>query len=135
VGQVVHIFSEIERGADHLAHLIAIARGRIELIEREMIDHLAIVDADGQKSISTVRRIIGALEQRLDKLNQYLHDNSHVELAAAFRLLSSPLVIPNDFVNKLISEENIEPIPVAEIQPVLNHLLTSIKIQRRRQAR
>ncbi|MFN8392569.1 MAG: hypothetical protein U0136_19910 [Bdellovibrionota bacterium] len=132
-GQVIHIWSEIERSADHLIRMITASRSKIELIESEMIDRMAVVSAEGQRNLTAARRIVGALERRLDKLNNHLGSGAPSDITAAFKLLGSPLQVPNDCVNKLISEASMEPIAVEDIEPTLNRLLLAITPQRKRQ--
>ena len=130
-GQVIYIWSEIERAGDYLVQLIHSSRTRIEAVEREMIDHMASVSPEGQKNLTAARRIVGALERRLEILNSYLYKGAQADLYSAYKLLSSPLVLPNDCVNKLISEADIPPIPPAEIKPMLEQLLNRISLQRK----
>ena len=124
---------QIERSAEYLLRLIGVSRKRIRDIESQMIDHLAVVTGDSQKRLTAARRIIAALEKQLDTINNFLRTGSESDLFAAHKMVTRPLILPNDSVNKLISEADIEPIPPKEIQPTLEKLLTSITIQKRQQ--
>jgi len=126
------LWLEVERSAGQLVRIIASTRARIASIERDMIDHFATVSSEGQRNLSTARRILTAVEKRLNTINSYIQHGSEIDLQAAVKLASTPLILPNDSMTKLISEADIPPIEPANIQPTLEQLLSRITVEKKR---
>ena len=130
--QFPSLWTEVERSADHLVRLITSSRAKISIVESEMIDHLASVSQDCQKSLTTARRLLAAMENRLNTINSFLQHATEDDLRAAIRTARSPLVLPNDSINKLISEADIAPIEPANLKPIMDSLLARIVIKKQR---
>lgn len=126
------LWNEVERASDQLVRLITSSRARIAVIESDMIDHLAAVSSDGQRSLTTARRVLMAVEKRLSVINSCLQHGSEEDLRRAIRTARSPLVIPSDSINKLISEADIAPVEPANIKPLMDQLLSRIVVRKQR---
>lgn len=124
------LWTEVERFADQLVKIITSSRVRIAIIESDMIDHLAAVSPDGQRSLTTARRLLSAMEKRLTTINSCIQHAGEEDLKAAIRTARSPLVLPNDSVNKLISEADIPPIDPANLKPMMDSLLARIVVKK-----
>ncbi len=128
----VGLWTEVERAADQLVRVITTTRVKLTSIERDVIDRMASVSQDGQRCLSAARRILRAVETRLNTINSYIQHGSEGDLRAAARLAHAPLILSNDSVNKLISEDDIPPIELGSVQPTLEHLLARIVVQKQR---
>ena len=126
------LWLEVERSAGQLVRIIASTRARITSVERDMIDHFASVSSEGQRNLSAVRRILSAVEKRLNTINSFIQHGSEEDLRAAVKLANTPLILPNDSMTKLITEGEIPPIEPANIQPTLEDLLSRITVQKKR---
>ena len=126
------LWSQVERAADHLVRIITGFRVQILEIERDMIDRLAAVSPEGQKCLSAARRILGAVETRLNTMNRYIQHGTEADLRAALRLSQMPLVLVHDPMTTLITDDALPPIDPAKLQPTLEGLLARVVVQKKR---
>ncbi len=117
--------------ANRLVHVTATYRPRLVAIERHVIDHMAMISADGQRCLTVVRRILAAVEERLDALSKELSTGTDEAVRAALQLAISPIILKNDSLNKLITEAELPPISPIELKNVLETLLSKIQVKRR----
>ena len=128
------LWAQVERAADQLVRVITGFRIQILEIERDMIDRLAAVNAEGQKCLSAARRIVNAVEKRLNTMNTYLQHGTEADLRAALKISQMPLILANDPMSALISEDALPPIDPAKLQPTLENLLSRVVVKKQRMA-
>jgi len=127
-----NLWSQVERAADQLVRVITGFRVQILEIERDMIDRLAAVSPEGQKCLSAARRIVNAVEKRLNTMNTYLQHGTEADLRAALKISQMPLVLVNDPMTALISDDTLPPIDPAKLQPTLENLLSRVVVKKQK---
>lgn len=123
---------EIIAQADRLAGLIAVNLRRIDEIEKEMLRQVGSVSADGMRRLHTSKRIVSALEQRLDSVRELLTKGGEHDLRAAKSLLDSRLVVADNPMTTLITADPLPPIQSHDLERALNSLMSGIRVVRRR---
>lgn len=120
--------------ADYLAATIAHSKNRISDIEYGFQSNLGALPTEGSKKLLQARRIVTALERRLDEITSILNETGQSGVHNAFRLTQCAIRVPNDAIHALITEA-----PLPDINPLtarkdLESLLGSIHLHERKRA-
>ena len=118
--------------ADRLAGLIAVNQRRIEEIEKEMLRQVGTVSAEGMRRLHATKRIVAALEQRLDDVRELLTKGGSADLTAAKTLIESKLVVADNPMTTLITADPLPPIQSHDLERSLNSLMSGIRVVRRK---
>jgi hypothetical protein len=109
--------------ADYLASVIANTRRKVQVLEEEMNARQGGFNAESGKALLEMRRIIAALEMRLDLLTAALERNTESAIYKAAKLTLTEIPIPNDAVHALITEAPTPPLNPQLLQHTLNKLI------------
>ncbi len=112
--------------SDHLSVAVAKALNRIGDIQQDMHQTLGSLSADAGRKLLQARRMIGALERRLDELTVLLTEGTEDSVYSAFRLAQAPIPVPHDAVNALLTEQPLPPINPLSARRDIEVLLNSI---------
>jgi hypothetical protein len=119
------MIEEIHAYAVELVHLIQCSKERILAIENATHLHIHLFDSSFAASLMNSRRIVAALEHRIEKLKIYMLSPDPVNTRKAAELLRSDLIMPCDAMNAVLSTENIPSLPADGIQQELESILSS----------
>lgn len=119
-------------GADRLAGLIAVNARRVDEVEREMVRQVNSVSGDGMRRIHLAKRIVVALEKRLDEVRKLLSSEVPSDIDKACLVLDRPIAVPDDPMTTLITAERLAPIPVADLERTLNSLMSGVRVVRKK---
>lgn len=119
------MIEEIHAYAVELVRLIQYSKERILAIENATHLHIHLFDSSFAASLMNSRRIVAALEYRIEKLKTYMLSPDPVNTRKAAELLRSDLVMPCDAMNAVLSAENIPSLPAERIQQELESILSS----------
>jgi hypothetical protein len=114
----------IHRHGQALSDLITESKSRLTAVQSQMMDRMLSTSPEYTNSVVDVRRIIGALESRLDKLLEYGKDPSSALMIKARKLINEELIIPCDAINALISSQDLPSLPPEQWEITLDRLLT-----------
>jgi hypothetical protein len=114
----------IHRHTKALSDLITESKSRLMAVQSQMMDRMLSTSPEYTNSVVDVRRIIGALESRLDKLLEYSEDPRSALMIKARKLVKEELIIPCDAVNALISSQELPSLTPEQWEPTLDRLLT-----------
>ncbi|MBP9838151.1 MAG: hypothetical protein KBC84_05505 [Proteobacteria bacterium] len=120
------LWEGIEEGANNIIKTIKQFRDRVAYIEQQVVINMKPVVSNGTKNLSTAIRILNALEARLEQINDILANANENSFKQAFTICRSKLALPNDSVNKLLTEETIAPIELSAINTILEELLSNV---------
>ncbi len=115
-----------------IIELINSSRKEIYEIEKLVVSNLNMTVHGGSKNLSTARRIIQALENRLDKIQELTREPTLDNLKNAYNMAFSKLCLTNDTLNKLITEDDIQPIEVNKIKTTIDHLLDNVIVKKQK---
>lgn len=117
------LLQEIHVHGHMIAVLIRDSKERIQRLDTMAADRMHLIDGKVFKAMTNARRIIGALENRLERLKGLTVPSNTPSLIKARSLICSDLVIPCDAVNALLSSEELPALQPVEWQPTINKLL------------
>ena len=103
-----------------ISHLLTRSKDRMVLLEESMRDRVHLVDSDLLKSLIRAKRIIGALEKRIEQLHACAASGN---LRQGALLLNAELEVPSDTVHALMESEAIAPLPSHKWAQSLEKLL------------
>ncbi len=114
----------VHRHGKALSDLIRESKSRLVAVQSQMIERMLSTSPEYTNSVVDVRRIIGALESRLEKLLDYSEDPRSGRMLKVRTLIQEDLIIPCDAVNALISSGELPSLPPEQWEPTLDRLLT-----------
>ncbi|MFN8388696.1 MAG: hypothetical protein U0136_00225 [Bdellovibrionota bacterium] len=116
--------------ADYLSLVIATSRQKIVAIEAQMSSKLGSLSPEGSRALLQVRRIISAVEGRLDRLTAALNESTDTAIYGAVKLTLQEIAVPHDAVHALITEAPPPPINPQTLQHTLSSLFAKMKFTR-----
>lgn len=119
------MIEEIHAYMVELVRLIQYSKERILGIENATHLHIHLFDSSFTASLMNSRRIVAALEDRIESLKTYMLSPDPANTKKAAELIRSDLIMPCDAMNAVLSAENIPPLPAERIQQELEGILTS----------
>lgn len=125
--QVIDIWHQVAAEAQSLADLALLVKKKIELVQRELVDHRVVLTHEGMQNFGLLRRILSSLDERIQIVGEYLSSGTSSDIMKALGLLKQPLVIANDTLNRLLDEEPIRPIARSELRGILMKLLNGLE--------
>lgn len=117
------LWDQVDRACNRLVTVVVKARGRIYELERSLMNQLSQLSPEGHKALSQAKRLLLAIDKRFNAVNELLRYSSRENLELALKILNSPLELPNDAVNCLISEAPTPPIEASRISDKMDSLL------------
>lgn len=131
----LHEFSSLKSAvmeiSNSLLELIKNSREKTIIIEQQLLKNPSSGLSGMSKNLSTARRIIQALELRLEQMNVHIKESSLDSLKLAYNLSLSRLSMSNDTINKLITEEDLRPIEANKITSTIDFLLNNILVEKK----
>ncbi|OVE80282.1 hypothetical protein BVY02_00670 [bacterium J17] len=100
---------------------------KLSQVDKELLRSPAILDSRSSRSLTTIRRILTALSERLENIEDILVCDSYEQMLSAYRQLGENLVVSNDVMNRLLDEERIAPVARERVVPMLEELFSSIQ--------
>jgi hypothetical protein len=122
---IAELLNEINALERKNIELINKSRDRMHDVERLMENRIHLISSDTIKAHINAKRIIGALERRLERVRDLVATSNIPELAKALRLLESDLVVPSDTMNTLIGTDQIPSVASGKIKTTLERLLSA----------
>ena len=117
------ILARISAQEKQIVGVLNDARNRVRTIERLMENRIHLIGSDIIKSHLNAKRIIAALEARLDRVHALCRASENRDLIRAYRLLNADLHVQADAVNTLISAEELPPLPLQNLALAVDELL------------
>lgn len=99
---------------------------RISDYERIANVHFGGVSRQSQEAVTSLRRILAALQRRYTEVCKLIISEDEAELLAAHDLLSSHLSLRTSAVDALIDTDPLPPIPATEVAPTVKRLIAVI---------
>lgn len=104
------LMADIRSARDRLAWLVLKSKQRISVFESGMIEKLQRMTSTGVRSLIAAKRIVNALEERLQQLDGVLATNDPTRLNDAIECLRTPLLIPDDTLSSIMDAQPMPPL-------------------------
>jgi hypothetical protein len=120
--------SYFDRYVYTLSKLIRDSKERMRTLEQQFIDQLSSTNSEFNQNIVTARRIIGALESRLVRLQELNPHESQDGFSLSKSMLKEPLVVPRDAVSALLSSEDLPPLQPSQWESALDSFIAKAEV-------
>ena len=97
---------KIDLHSQMIQEVISDARPRVETCERILVEQPGRLDGD-VKNIATARRLLSALEQRLEQIVRLSSESTEEQVLTAHELTDEKLRVPKDVQNSVVDADSI----------------------------
>ena len=115
------------RELSNLVGLVRSSEERLRYSESLIVNQISQTTSASINAVNASRRIIRALQKRLNKIDALLAQKDQTSLEEAKHLIRKDLVVASDPIHALVSEQPIPPIKSTEWRPVLEQLFSVVE--------
>ena len=128
------IKKQLRARIEEVRRLIAFNKDQFSKIEDALGGRMARMTPRGSQSLTRAKKIVAALEQRLEEVGQMMKGNGKVGLFQAHQQMSDKLYINDNCLNSVISIDPIEPLSPFEWPTTLERLVERVHLEMRQKA-
>ncbi len=117
----------LQNEADKLTKLINVSRNKLVELDGKVMKNMTRITSGETNALISARRIVRALEARLQELNAFLLYRAANTVNEAENLLKKNLIIPSDPMTTVLDSSPIRPLRPSDWQNTLEALFSRVE--------